>query len=134
MTELVSKRKKYVREITPTWWKKSQFYTMYMVREATAIPTVWFSLVLLYGLVKVNNYGPLGLAEFIHFLQNPLVIVLNIISLAALLYHAKTLFVMTPEALNIIVKNERLNPKVITTALWIITAVVSVVALILAYL
>lgn len=132
MTELASKRKKYVREVTPTWWKKSHFYTMYMVREATAIPTIWFCLVLLYGVICL---GKGNLAEsFIPFLQNPIVMLLNLISLVALLYHAKTLFVMTPEALNIVVNNERLNPKVITNALWAITAVVSVIALILAFL
>lgn len=132
MTELASKRKKYVREVTPTWWKKTHFYTMYMVREATAIPTIWFCLVLLYGVICLGK-GNL-VESFIPFLQNPIVMLLNLISLVALLYHAKTLFVMTPEALNIVVNNERLNPKVITNALWAITAVVSVIALILAFL
>lgn len=133
MTELASKRKKYVREVTPTWWKKSHFYTMYMVREATAIPTIWFCLVLLYGVICLGREN--GIVEsFIPFLHNPIVMLLNLISLVALLYHAKTLFVMTPEALNIVVNNERLNPKVITNALWAITAVVSVIALILAFL
>ena len=36
MTTTVSKRKKYVREMTPTWWKSWGFYKFYMLREATA--------------------------------------------------------------------------------------------------
>lgn len=126
-----TKRKAYVREIKPTWWKSLDFYKMYMVREATAIPTVWFCLVLLYGLISFGNNG--NLENFIGFLQNPLVVILNIISIAAMLYHAATLYVMTPQVLNIIVKNERLNPNVVRNTLWAITGVVSLIALILAF-
>ena len=58
MTTTVSKRKKYVREITPTWWKSWDFYKFYMLREATAVPTVWFSLVLLYGCLLYTSPSP----------------------------------------------------------------------------
>ena len=41
---------------------------------------------------------------------------------------------MTPKVMNIIVKNERLPHHVLRNALWAVTAVVSVVALILVYM
>ena len=99
MTTTVSKRKKYVREITPTWWKSWDFYKFYMLREATAVPTVWFSLVLLYGVICLGKADGFVMS-FIPFLQNPLVVILNIISLAALLLHAVTLFDMTGEVMS----------------------------------
>ena len=37
MSVTVSKRKKYVRPMTATWWQKLDFYKAYMVREATSI-------------------------------------------------------------------------------------------------
>ena len=46
---MTTKRKPYVRPMTSTWWKKLPFYRFYMVREGTAVPTVWFSIVLIYG-------------------------------------------------------------------------------------
>ncbi|MDT1848273.1 fumarate reductase subunit C, partial [Acinetobacter baumannii] len=42
---MTTKRKPYVRPMTSTWWKKLPFYRFYMVREGTAVPTVWFSIV-----------------------------------------------------------------------------------------
>ncbi|MDK7106926.1 fumarate reductase subunit C, partial [Enterobacter hormaechei] len=46
---MTTKRKAYVRPMPSTWWKKLPFYRFYMLREGTAVPAVWFSLELLYG-------------------------------------------------------------------------------------
>ncbi|WP_373778435.1 fumarate reductase subunit FrdC [Glaesserella sp.] len=132
MTATASKRKKYVREVKPTWWKKLDFYKLYIAREATSIPTLWFCLVLLYGVISLGN-GPDGFRHFIHFLQNPIVVILNIVALGAAVLHTVTYYVMTPKVLNIIVKSERINPKIITLGLWAITAFISLVILVLMY-
>ena len=136
MSVTISKRKKYVRPMTATWWQKLDFYKAYMVREATSIFAVWFCIVLLYGvLCLVSNPVPgLGIVDFIGFLRNPIVVFLNIITLIATLYHTATYFVMTPKVMNIIVKNERLPHHVLRNALWAVTAVISVIALILVYM
>ena len=136
MSVTVSKRKKYVRPMTASWWQKLDFYKAYMVREATSIFAVWFCIVLLYGvLCLVSNPVPgLGIIDFIGFLRNPIVVFLNIITLIATLYHTATYFVMTPKVMNIIVKNERLPHHVLRNALWAVTAVISVIALILVYM
>lgn len=126
-----TKRKAYVREVKADWWKAKSFYKLYMFREATCLPTVWFCIELLYGIISLNNNGNLN--NVIDFLQNPIVFVLNIASIGALLYHAATLYVLTPQVMTFIVKNERLNPNILRNALWAITVIVSVVALILVY-
>lgn len=127
-----TKRKAYVREMPANWWTKKPFYTLYMLREATCIPTVWFCLELLYAVINLNNHG--NLEQFTSFLQNPLVFILNAISIGALLFHAATLFVLTPQVMTFIVKNERLNPNILRNVLWAITGIVSLVALVLVYL
>ena len=130
MTVTTTKRKKYVREMTPTWWKRWDFYKFYMVREATALPTIWFSLVLLYGVICLGK--PMGFVEsFIPFLQNPLVVILNIISLAALILHAVTLFDMTGEVMS---GTTGLPSTLIRNALRIAFAVVTLLALILVFI
>ena len=136
MSVTISKRKKYVRPMTATWWQKLDFYKAYMVREATSIFTVWFCIVLLYGVLCLasNPVPGLGIVGFIAFLRNPIVVFLNIITLIATLYHTATYFVMTPKVMNIIVKNERLPHHVLRNALWAVAAVISVVALILVYM
>lgn len=127
----VTKRKAYVRDMSANWWTKSSFYKLYMVREVTCLATVWFCLVLLYGVISL---GGEGLESFINFLQNPIVFILNVISIAALLYHAATLYVMTPQVLTFIVNNERVNPNILRNVLWAITGGVSLIALVLVYI
>ncbi|WP_150538210.1 fumarate reductase subunit FrdC [Actinobacillus vicugnae] len=127
-----TKRKAYVREMKANWWTKLGFYKMYMVREATCLATVWFCLVLLYGVISLGSNG--DLESFKGFLQNPIVLILNVISIAALLYHAATLYVMTPQVLTFIVNNERVNPNILRNVLWAVTGIVSLVALVLSYI
>ncbi|STV25624.1 fumarate reductase subunit C [Klebsiella pneumoniae] len=67
---MTTKRKPYVRPMTSTWWKKLPFYRFYMVREGTAVPTVWFSIVLIYGLFALKH-GAESWAGYIGFLQKP---------------------------------------------------------------
>lgn len=129
MTTVASKRKKYVREITPTWWKRLDFYKFYVLRESTAVPTIWFCLVLFYGLACLGN-GTFE-SRFVHFLQNPIVVILNIITLGAVLLNSFTFFGMAPQMVNIIIKNERIDVKLVSRIFWGITAFVSVLALIL---
>ena len=136
MSVTASKRKKYVRPMTVTWWQKLDFYKAYMLREATSIFAVWFCIVLLYGVLCLasNPMPGLGILSFIEFLRNPIVVFLNIITLIATLYHTVTYFLMTPKVMNIIVKNERLPHRVVRNALWAVTALVSVIALVLVYI
>jgi len=111
MSVTVSKRKKYVRPMTATWWQKLDFYKAYMLREATSIFAVWFCIVLLYGVLCLasNPMPGLGILSFIEFLRSPIVVFLNII-------------------------NERLPHTVVRNALWVVTALVSVIALVLVYI
>ena len=75
---------------------------------------------------------PMGFVEsFIPFLQNPLVVILNIISLAALILHAVTLFDMTGEVMS---GTTGLPSTLIRNALRIAFAVVTLLALILVFI
>jgi fumarate reductase subunit C len=94
---MTTKRKPYVRPMPSTWWKKLPFYRFYMLREGTAVPTVWFSIVLIYGLFALKH-GAESWAGYIGFLQNPVVVILNLITLAAALLHTKTWFELAPKA------------------------------------
>ncbi len=103
---MTTKRKPYVRPMTSTWWKKLPFYRFYMLREGTAVPAVWFSIELIFGLFALKH-GAESWMGFVDFLQNPVVVILNLITLAAALLHTKTWFELAPKAANIIVKDEK---------------------------
>jgi fumarate reductase subunit C (fumarate reductase 15 kDa hydrophobicprotein) len=69
--------------------------------------------------------------NFIPFLQNPIVVILNIVSLAALLLHAVTLFDMTGEVMS---GTTGLPAKLIKNALRIMFVAVTVLALVLVFI
>jgi len=126
---MTTKRKAYVRPVPSNWWQQLPFYRFYMLREGTAVPTVWFSIVLIYGLFSLKH-GPETWAGFVGFLQNPIVVVLNIITLAAALLHTKTWFELAPKAASIIIKGEKMGPGPVIRALWAVTVIVTAVILI----
>ena len=128
---MTTKRNAYVRPMTSTWWKKLPFYRFYMLREGTAVPAVWFSIELIFGLFALKH-GVESWAGFVGFLQNPVVVILNVIALAAALLHTKTSFELPPKAANIIVKDEKMGPEPIIKGLWAVTVVATVVILFVA--
>ncbi|MDF2778992.1 MAG: fumarate reductase subunit, partial [Enterobacteriaceae bacterium] len=91
----------------------------------------WFSIVLIYGLFALKH-GPESWAGFVGFLQNPVVIILNLLTLAAALLHTKTWFELAPKAATVIVKGEKLGSQPVIRALWAVTALVSVAILFIA--
>ncbi len=128
---MTTKRKPYVRPMPSTWWKTLPFYRFYMLREGTAIAAVWFSVELIYGLFALKH-GPESWAGFVSFLQNPIVVILNLIALAAALLHSKTWFELAPKATIIIIKDEKLSPGPIIKGLWAVTALATLVILFVA--
>lgn len=128
---MTTKRKPYVRTMAPTWWQKLGFYRFYMIREGTSVPTVWFSIVLIYGLFALKG-GPDSWMGFVSFLQNPIVVILNLITLAGAVLHTKTWFELAPKAANIIIKGEKMGPEPVIKGLWAVTAVATVVILAIA--
>ncbi|GJL36899.1 TPA: fumarate reductase subunit FrdC [Kluyvera intermedia] len=128
---MTTKRKAYVRPMPSTWWKSLPFYRFYMLREGTALPAVWFSIILICGLFSLKH-GPESWAGFVGFLQNPIVVILNLIALAAALLHTKTWFELAPKASNIIIKDEKLKPEPVIRGLWVVTGLVTVIILFVA--
>ncbi|KMJ45267.1 fumarate reductase [Xenorhabdus khoisanae] len=125
---MTTKRKPYVRGMEANWWRKLGFYRFYMLREGTSVPATWFSLLVLYGLFALKN-GPESWAYFVSFLQHPIVLLINIITLLAALLHTKTWFELAPKALNLIVKNEKMPPGPIVKLLWATTIIATAVIL-----
>ncbi|WP_074012330.1 fumarate reductase subunit FrdC [Candidatus Sodalis sp. SoCistrobi] len=127
-----TKRRPYTPPMTGSWWRHLGFYRFYMLREATAIPAIWFSLELIGGAVMFNG-GEADWARFVAFLQHPLVLVLNIVSLLAALLHTVTWFQLAPKASIIVVGDHKLPPQPIVTGLWVVTALFSLALLACAY-
>jgi fumarate reductase subunit C len=125
---MITNRKPYIREMRSNWWRKQPFYSFYMLRELTAVPAVWFSILLIYGLSALKK-GPAGWDAFVDFLSNPIVLIINLAALLAAFLHTKTWFELAPKA------SRRTKGKecCLTLALWIVTLIVTLALLLLAF-
>ncbi|CZF84235.1 fumarate reductase [Grimontia sp. AD028] len=126
----MSNRKPYVREMKRTWWKDHPFYRMYMVREATVLPLIFFTLCLTFGLGSLV-VGEAAWNGWLSFMANPVVIAINIVALAGSLFHAQTFFSMMPQVMPIRIGGKLLDKKVIVLTQWAAVAVISAVILFL---
>ncbi|WP_114765968.1 fumarate reductase subunit FrdC [Vibrio rhodolitus] len=125
----MSNRKPYVREMKRTWWQSSPFYRFYMLREATILPLILFTLFLTVGLGALVK-GPEAWQGWLEFMANPLVVAINIVALAGSLLHAQTFFSMMPQVMPIRIKGKPVEKKLIVLAQWAAVAFISLVVLI----
>ncbi|MEK9498419.1 fumarate reductase subunit FrdC [Photorhabdus sp. P32] len=125
---MTTKRKPYIRSMAPNWWQKLSFYRFYILRESTAVTTMWFSILLIYGLFALKG-GAQSWDAFVTFLQNPVILLINIITLLGALLHTKTWFELAPKAANIVIKSEKMGPEPIIKLLWAVTIIVTTIIL-----
>lgn len=128
-----SYRKPYLADMPNNWWSKLRYYLFYIVRESTAFFMLWISIVLMYGVIcaQVNEVGRDEFYRFIFFLQNPIVIVINILALIAALIHSFTWFNLAPKATNIIFAGKKLSATPMVIGFWLVTIILSVMLLLL---
>ncbi|GLO59700.1 fumarate reductase subunit C [Vibrio sp. MACH09] len=126
----MSNRKPYVRTMNATWWQKSSFYRFYMLREATVLPLILFTLFLTFGLGSLVK-GPESWQAWLSFMSNPVVVAINIVALAGSLFHAHTFFGMMPQVMPIRIKGKLLDKKVIVLSQWAAVAAISLIVLII---
>ncbi|MCA6221284.1 fumarate reductase subunit FrdC [Photorhabdus antumapuensis] len=125
---MTTKRKPYIRSMAPNWWQKLGFYRFYILRESTAATTMWFSILLIYGLFALKG-GAQSWDEFVTFLQNPVILLINIITLLGALLHTKTWFELAPKAANVVIKGEKMGPEPVIKLLWAVTIIVTTIIL-----
>lgn len=126
----MSNRKPYVRTMKATWWQKSSFYRLYMIREATVLPLILFTLFLTIGLGSLVK-GPESWQSWLEFMANPLVVAINIVALLGSLFHAHTFFGMMPQVVPVRLKGKLVDKKVIVLSQWAAVAAISLFVLVI---
>lgn len=124
----MSNRKPYVRQVERSWWKGHPFYRFYMLREATVLPLILFTLFLTFGLGALVK-GPEAWQSWLEFMANPIVVVINILALIASLFHAHTFFNMMPQVVPLQFKGKAVEKKVVVMAQWAAVAFISLIVL-----
>jgi fumarate reductase subunit C len=92
---------RWYRPPVSTWWWLGRWpYLKFILREISSVFVAWFVVVLLLQ-IRALSLGPEAYAAFERWLRNPLIVLLNLITLSFVVFHTITWFNVAPSAMAI---------------------------------
>ena len=92
---------RWYRPRVSTWWWLGRWpYLKFILREISSVFVAWFVVVLLQQ-IRALSRGPEAYAAFERWLQNPLIVLLNLITLSFVVFHTITWFNVAASAMAI---------------------------------
>jgi fumarate reductase subunit C len=88
----------YRKRVSTYWWAMRGSYFAFIMRELSSIFVAWFIVYLLI-FVRALGQGAQGYDQFLRWGAHPVVVVINVISLAFVVLHAITWFNLAPQAM-----------------------------------
>ena len=114
--------KSYHTRVSTYWWLTRWAYLKFILREASSVFVAWFVIETLLQ-IRALARGPADYAAFQKWLQSPLLLALNAVSLFFVIFHALTWFNLAPKAMAIRVGGKRLPAAAIAApnyAAWVL--------------
>ena len=96
----------YREPVSTWWWLRRRAYVLFILREVSSL-FVGRSVVFLLLLVRAVGKGPGSYADFLNWADTPWVVLLNVVTLAFLVYHSVTWFQLTPKAMVVRLRGRR---------------------------
>ena len=110
--------------VSTYWWLRRRSYLAFILRELSSIFVAWFVVYLLL-LIRAASRGEGTYQQFQTWAAQPAVLLLNVITLAFIVFHAITWFNLAPQAMVVHVRGRRLPARAITAAnyaAWIVAS------------
>lgn len=114
----------YRARVSTWWWLSRPSYVAFILREISSVFVAW-SVVFLLLLVRAIGEGPRSWTDFLAWAGTPWVVVLNVVTIAFLVYHAVTWFQLTPKAMALRLGGRRVPGAAIAASAYVGWAVVS---------
>lgn len=116
----------YRKRVSTYWWLWQPSYLKFILRELSSVPIAYFVVLILLQL-RALSQGPEAYTTFQEWLKTPVAIVLNSISFCFVLFHTITWFNLTPRALVVRIRGQRVPDFLIAGSNYVAWLVVSVV-------
>ncbi|HEV3375015.1 MAG TPA: hypothetical protein VG051_04875 [Candidatus Acidoferrum sp.] len=116
----------YRARVSTYWWLHQWVYLKFVLRESTSVFVAFFVVTTLMQLRALSR-GPQAYENFQKWLQNPLVIALNVVSFLFVLYHSVTWLSLAPKAMAVRIRGKRVPDLLITGtnyAAWLVISAV----------
>jgi len=118
MSEVGGARRPYVRSMHG-WWRRDPFFKRYMLREATALAVLLYAIVLAVGVWRLAQ-GETAWNGWLAALRSPWSVLLHVVLLAAMAFHAWRGFQIMPKTLPMLFfHGRRVPPAAITRSGWV---------------
>jgi fumarate reductase subunit C len=109
------------------WWLQRRSYLAFILRELSSVFVAW-AVVYLLLLVHAVSQGDTAYRHFVGWSGSPAVLLLNVVSLLFVVFHAVTWFNLAPQALAVRWRGRRVPGTRIAAANYAAWALVSVLA------
>jgi fumarate reductase subunit C len=114
----------YHRPVSRWWWLEKRSYLMFMMRELSCVFVAW-TVVFLLVMLAATARGDDDYRSFLDWAASPWVVVVNVIALAFLVLHTVTWFALTPKAMVVRVRGQRVPAPLILASQYAGLVVVS---------
>lgn len=112
--------------VSTYWWLERPAYFRFILREGSCMFVAWFTVYLLMLLDSVR-LGPAAYEDLVRWSASPWVLVVNVVTLGFLLFHAITFFQAAPQAMVLHVGQRRVPGRALLIGHYAAWAAASVV-------
>jgi fumarate reductase subunit C len=106
------------------WWLTRRSYLAFILRELSSIFVAWFVVYLLL-LVRAVSEGESAYRQFLAWSGRPVVLLVNVVGLIFVVFHAITWFNLAPQALVVHLRGKRVPGALITASNYLAWAATS---------
>lgn len=106
------------------WWLKRRSYLTFITRELTSVFIAWAVVFLLF-LVRAVSGGDASYRAFLDWAAAPAILLLNVVTLVFVVFHAVTWFNLAPQALAVRIAGRRVPGGLIAASNYAAWAVAS---------
>lgn len=115
----------YRPRVSVYWWLGEWHYLKFILRELSSVFVAVFVIETLL-LINALRSGPESYAHFQRWMQNPLIMVLNLVSFFFIVFHTITWFNLAPSAMPVRLGGKRLPAVMVAAPSYVAWLVVSV--------
>ncbi len=106
------------------WWLRRRSYLVFILRELSSVFVAWYVVYLLM-LIHAVGQGNEEYQRFLHRAANPWIVLVNVVALIFVMFHAITWFNLAPKAMVVRLRGKRVPPAWIAATNYLAWTVVS---------
>jgi fumarate reductase subunit C len=114
----------YRRPISTWWWLRKRTYFVFVMRELSSVFVAWLVVYLLLFIRAVGR-GETAYEDFLNRADEPWLVALNVVAFLFVLLHVVTWFNLTPQAMEVRMRGDRVPAAAIIASQYAGLAVVS---------